>query len=114
MNILFCGDNHAEDGVLITTLSLLKNTTEELHIYILTMKTENKDKQYQPFSKKAADFIRSLLVKKMLTIHWNLSIAQIYLLKSRQLLIWGRVLPHMPCLDYLQINYHKFQIEFFI
>jgi len=64
MNILFCGDNHAEDGVLITTLSLLKNTTEELHIYILTMKTENKDKQYQPFSKKAADFIRSLLVKK--------------------------------------------------
>ena len=27
MNIMFCGDSHAEDGILITTLSLLKNTS---------------------------------------------------------------------------------------
>lgn len=60
MNILFCGDNGAEDGVLITTLSLLKNTNAELHLYVLTMYTQ----QYQPFSKKAADYIRSLLLKK--------------------------------------------------
>ena len=33
MNILFCGDSNAEDGVLIATLSLLKNSgAEELHI----------------------------------------------------------------------------------
>lgn len=62
MNILFCGDQHAEDGVLISTLSLLKNTNEELHLYVLTM--ELPGKQYQPFSKHAADFIRSLLVEK--------------------------------------------------
>lgn len=60
MNILFCGDKHAEDGVLITTLSLLKNTHTELHLYILTMYT----RKYQPFSKHAADFLRSLLVQK--------------------------------------------------
>ena len=38
MNILFCGDANAEDGVLITTLSLLKNSgAKDLHLYILTM-----------------------------------------------------------------------------
>lgn len=64
MNILFCGDSHAQDGVLITTLSLLKNTDAELHLYILTMYTHSEKKNYHPFSKHAADFIRSLLVKK--------------------------------------------------
>ena len=62
MNILFCGDQHAEDGVLISTLSLLKNTNEELHLYVLTM--ELPGKQYQPFFFFFADFIRSLLVEK--------------------------------------------------
>lgn len=61
MNILFCGDSHAEDGVLITTLSLIKNIDEPLHLYILTMDID--PAKYQPFSKTAADFIRSLLVK---------------------------------------------------
>ena len=36
MNILFCGDHNAEDGILIATLSLLKNSgAQELHIYII-------------------------------------------------------------------------------
>lgn len=60
MNILFCGDHGAEDGVLIATLSLLKNTKVELHFYILTMYTQH----FQPFSKQAADYLRSLLIKK--------------------------------------------------
>ncbi len=60
MNILFCGDSHAQDGVLITTLSLLKNTSEELHLYILTMHLPG----FKPFSKKAANFIESLLKQK--------------------------------------------------
>lgn len=60
MNILFCGDSHAQDGVLITTLSLLKNTSEELHLYILTMHLP----EFKPFSKKAANFIESLLKQK--------------------------------------------------
>ena len=33
MNIMFCGDSHAEDGILIATLSLLKNTSAPLHLY---------------------------------------------------------------------------------
>lgn len=64
MNILFCGDRNAEDGILITTLSLLKNTNSELHLYILTMYAQNENKEFHAFSKKAADYIRSLLIKK--------------------------------------------------
>lgn len=64
MNILFCGDHNAEDGVLISTLSLLKNTNTELHLYVLTMNIQSEEKNYQPFSKQAANYIRSLLVKK--------------------------------------------------
>lgn len=60
MNILFCGDQGAEDGVLIATLSLLKNTPAELHFYILTMSVA----RFQPFSKQAADYLRSLLQAK--------------------------------------------------
>lgn len=36
MNILFCGDGNIADGVIISTLSLLKNTKDILHIYLLT------------------------------------------------------------------------------
>ncbi|MDF7672877.1 glycosyltransferase [Lactobacillus sp. ESL0701] len=65
MNILFCGDHHAEDGILIATLSLLKNAgAKELHIYILTMYTQNYKKKFQPFSKHAADYLSSLLIKQ--------------------------------------------------
>ena len=61
MNILFCGDSNAEDGILITTLSLLKNV-DEVHIYILTMYAKSNKKDYHPFSKHAADYIRSLVI----------------------------------------------------
>lgn len=63
MNILFCGDSHAEDGVLIATLSLLKHV-KELHLYILTMRTANDQKQFEPFSQQAVDLIENLLKKQ--------------------------------------------------
>lgn len=65
MNILFCGDYNAENGILIAILSLLKNSgSEELHIYILTMYTQSFKKKFSPFSKHAADYLKSLLVKQ--------------------------------------------------
>lgn len=36
MNILYCGDQGITDGVLLSVLSLLRHTSEPLHIYILT------------------------------------------------------------------------------
>ena len=59
MNILFCGDHNAEDGILIATLSLIKNSgAKELHIYILTMYTQSYHKKFKPFSKHAADYLK--------------------------------------------------------
>ena len=36
MNILYCGDKNIIDGLIISILSLLKNTNEILNIYVLT------------------------------------------------------------------------------
>lgn len=63
MNILFCGDSNAEDGVLITTLSLLKHV-DELHLYILTMKTKTDNKQFYPFSEHTVSLIERLIKEK--------------------------------------------------
>ncbi|MBD5429402.1 glycosyltransferase [Lactobacillus sp.] len=63
MNILFCGDSHAEDGVLITTLSLLKHV-KEIHIYVLTMVTANDNKQFYPFSSQAINLIEKIIQRK--------------------------------------------------
>ena len=60
MNIMFCGDSHAEDGILITTLSLLKNTSTPLHFYILTMHAEG----YTAFNQQAFKLIKKLLKEK--------------------------------------------------
>lgn len=60
MNILYCGDKGISDGVLISILSLLKNNTEPLEIYILTIKYGD----VIPFSEKAADFLNYLVKGK--------------------------------------------------
>ena len=44
MNILYCGDENIIDGLLISILSLLKNTDRVLNIYVLTMKYKRKVK----------------------------------------------------------------------
>ncbi len=36
MNVLFCGDEHIADGVIIAVLSLIDMAKEPLHIYLLT------------------------------------------------------------------------------
>lgn len=40
MNIMFCGDSHAEDSILITTLSLLKHINSPTLLH-LTMHAED-------------------------------------------------------------------------
>ena len=34
MNILYCGDNNIKDGLIISILSLIKHTNEELNVYV--------------------------------------------------------------------------------
>lgn len=48
MNILFCGDSNITDGVLISTLSILRSVNSPLSIYILTAHCENESRVFSP------------------------------------------------------------------
>lgn len=59
MNILYCGDQGIKDGLLVSTLSILKHNQDPLHIYIMTINYEDT----RAFTDKSAKFL-SELVKK--------------------------------------------------
>ncbi len=61
MNILFCGDGNIADGVIISTLSLLKNTKETLNIYILTATVERGSTHYKALPNKFAEQLTELV-----------------------------------------------------
>ena len=57
MNLLYCGDEKAEDGILISILSFLKHTEEQLNIYIMTMDLETDEKSFHAISDDAVRFL---------------------------------------------------------
>ena len=57
MNILYCGDENIEDGLLISILSVLKNIKEELKFYVLTMNIENGQNKFNAISESSIDFL---------------------------------------------------------
>lgn len=61
MNILFCGDGNIADGVIISTLSLLKNTKDALHIYLLTAAVTHGSTYYNALPKEFADYLDALV-----------------------------------------------------
>lgn len=60
MNILYCGNDKTEDGLLISILSLLKNAGETLNIYLLTMRLNFGDMDYSPISGFFAAYVDRL------------------------------------------------------
>jgi len=52
VNILYCGDSHMKPGLLISILSLLKETHEPLAIYILTAAMQSDTRQFEPLTVK--------------------------------------------------------------
>lgn len=64
MNILYCGDNNVEDGLLISVLSLLKNGPSQLNIYVLTADIETKGRTYHAISNSVIQSLEKLLKKQ--------------------------------------------------
>lgn len=64
MNVLYCGDSNIIDGLMISVLSLAKNTSAALKIYILTMKYSVGDKKYQPITRADVAALESEIRKK--------------------------------------------------
>ena len=60
MNILYCGDQGIDKGLLVSVLSLIKNNAEPLEIFVLTIEYED----VKPFTEKAAKFLDKLVKQK--------------------------------------------------
>ncbi len=60
MEILYCGDSHAMDGILISLLSLLKQESVPLHVRILTVKCPG----YEPLPSFFVSYVDRLAKKK--------------------------------------------------
>lgn len=65
INILFCGNDYVFDGILTTTLSILKRSDniDPLNIYIYTMDVTHLNKNYFPISDKKVKFLEDEIKK---------------------------------------------------
>ncbi|CUX24853.1 Glycosyl transferase family 8 [Clostridium sp. C105KSO13] len=61
MDILYCGDDNIEDGLILSVLSLLKNVKEPLHIFVLTIYFCAGEKVYYPISGAFADTLDKIV-----------------------------------------------------
>ena len=61
MNILFCGDSNITDGVLISTLSILRSVSSPLSVYILTAHCENENRVFKAIPPEFGDTLDGLL-----------------------------------------------------
>lgn len=57
MNILYCGDENVENGLIISVLSLLKNVKQELKIYVFTMNMQIGKKIFKGISNSIIDLL---------------------------------------------------------
>ena len=61
MNLLYCGDQNIQDGLLISILSLLKHGSDELHIYVMTMELHTAQKDYHAIPDQTISFLNQLV-----------------------------------------------------
>ena len=61
MNVMYCGDQHIADGVLISALSLVKTAKEPVHIYLLTARLVTESITCEPIEPGFAERLASVL-----------------------------------------------------
>ena len=64
MNIMYCGDRNILDGLTISVLSLAKNTSRALNVYVLTMKYSVGGRKYQPIARDDIKRLEKEIQKK--------------------------------------------------
>ena len=64
INLMFCGNDKMFDGLLIALLSIAKNASEELNVYILTMDLTEKNKDYRPITQEQVKIIEDKIKEK--------------------------------------------------
>jgi len=61
INILYCGNKKAFDGILISTLSLIKHTKEPLKIHLATMDLTEIKASHTPLTREHADYLANAM-----------------------------------------------------
>lgn len=69
MNILYCGDKPMQKGILLSSMSLIKNVDEPLNIYILTVDYREKGINYKPVDKAFAKYLKEKLNKSDIKVN---------------------------------------------
>lgn len=63
INVLYAGNDLMFDGLLLSLLSMVRRTKEDINVYFLTMDFTNKNPKYKPFRISQAKFIENELRK---------------------------------------------------
>lgn len=61
MNILYCGDSNIEKGLILSVLSMTRQVSTPLHIYVMTMSLETPQKRYQPVSERCIEELQRMV-----------------------------------------------------
>lgn len=61
MDLLYCGDEHMRDGLLISLLSLLEHTTVPLNVHVLTATIDVDGEQWSPLKQEDIDYLDRLV-----------------------------------------------------
>ena len=64
VNILYCGNEFAFDGMLIGVLSLVKHTTAPINLYVLTMDLTDIDPKHTPITERQTAYLEAILQSK--------------------------------------------------
>lgn len=64
MNIMFCGDSGIANGVLLSTLSIIKHVSSPIQFYILTIDCKTEEKHYMPLPKSFAEMLDAIVKNK--------------------------------------------------
>ena len=64
MNILYCGDKHIEDGLIISVLSPTENVGEPLNVYVMTVELKNEQFNLEPVSDSVIDYLKRTVAER--------------------------------------------------
>ena len=63
IDVVYAGNDLMFDGILLSTLSMVRRTKEDIHVHILTMDFSHKAKHFKPFRADQAEFLEKELRK---------------------------------------------------
>ena len=64
MNLMLCGNYKVFDGMLITLLSISKNTNEALNVYVITMDLTDENEVFKPVTQNDIDILENAIKQK--------------------------------------------------